>query len=503
MVPQLAPSTEEVEPDRGMRKSLGRFDIVFLTIGAVIGIDTIAQIAGTGGAQAFTWSAVIAVGFLFPYALVMSELGSTFREEGGPYVWVRLAFGKFAAAVSTLFYWITNPIWLGGSLAFISATTWTTYIHPIAEGSAGDYVFKIAFIWLAILTAVVGLQYGKWVINVGAIVKVGLVLVFVVTVVVYAAKNGVHGYAVGDFAPTTAGFLGVVPVLLFAFVGFEAPNGAAEEMRNPKRDVPVAIASSGTIAVACYLVPIFAILAVIPADKISGASGFLDAVKTVFSVYGSAAPALLRIVAGLFIFVVLTQGSAWMIASDRVQAIAGADGAFPRWFGAFHPRLGTPMRVNMLSGVVATAFTVVATALVKGSSAAVFQVVLTIAITTLLLSYLLIFPTIIRLRSRYANIERPYRVPGGRASLWTCTVLIYLWVLLGSWVAVFPGTLEHVLGVSYDFKGTWGVDRATFEIFTLGTLAVICAIAAGGYLWARHRDRRSTPVIPEAATQPS
>lgn len=259
----------------------------------------------------------------------------------------------------------------------------------------------------------------------------------------------------------------------------------------------MAIASSGAVAVACYLIPIFAILAVIPADKVSGASGFLDAVKTVFSIYGSAASPLLRIVAGLFIFVVLTQGSAWMIASDRVQAIAGADGAFPRWFGVFHPRLGTPLRVNMLSGVVATVFTVVATTVVKGSSAAVFQVVLTIAITTLLLSYLIIFPTAIRLRSLNPDIERPYRVPGGRTGLLTCTVVIYLWVLIGSWAAVFPGTIEHVIGVPYDFKGTWGVSQATFEIFTLGTLAVIAAIAVSGYLLARHSDRSARP-LPDA-----
>lgn len=135
----------------------------------------------------------------------MSELGTTFREEGGPYVWVRLAFGKFPAAVSTLFYWITNPIWLGGSLAFISATTWDAYIHPLPEGSVGDSFFKLAFIWLAITTAIVGLQYGKWVINAGAVVKVLLVLVFVVTVAIYAVKNGVHGYAVGISPPPLPG----------------------------------------------------------------------------------------------------------------------------------------------------------------------------------------------------------------------------------------------------------------------------------------------------------
>jgi len=468
-----------------LRKTLGRLDIVFLAVSAIIGIDLIAEIAAIGGAEAFTWAVVIAVTFLFPYALVTAELGSTFRSEGGPYIWVRLAFGKLAAAVSTMYYWITNPIWLGGSLAFISAATWDAYIHPLTSGSFGDYLFKLTFVWLAIATAIIGLQYGKWIVAAGAVCKVCLLVFFVCTVVIYGVKYGVHGYAAGDFSPTMAGFLGVTPVMLFAFVGFEAPNGAAEEMRNARRDVPIAVASSGSVAVACYLVPIFAILAVVPADQISGASGFLDAVREVFKVYGGAASPLLVATAVLFIFIALSQGSAWMIASDRVQAAAAADGAFPRYFGFFSPRFGTPVRMNVLSGAIATVFTIAATVLVSGSVASVFHVVLTVAITTLLLSYLVIFPTIVRLRQRYPDVERPYKVPGGNAGLWLSTVLIYLWVVLGSWVAVFPGTLEPLMGIEYDFAESWGVSRATFEFFTIGTLVVIAAAALLGYVWTR------------------
>lgn len=469
-----------------LRKSLGRVDIVLMTVGAVISIDTIAQIAGVGGAQAFTWAVVIAVTFLFPYALVTAELGSSFREEGGPYMWVRLAFGRLAAAISTMLYWVTNPVWMGGSLVFISAATWDTYISPLPTGSIQDYAFKLIFIWLAIMTAVIGLQYGKQIISVGAVIKLLLIVVFSVTVVIYAVEFGVHGYAAGDFKPTLAGFLGVTPLLLFAFLGFEAPNGAAEEMRNARRDVPIAIASSGSLAVLCYLIPIFSILAVVPADQVSGASGFLDAVKEVFKVYGSAGDTLLLIVAILFIFVVLTQASAWMVASDRVQAMAAADGAFFRYFGAFSPRLGTPVRMNMLSGVIATLFTIAATALLQGSSAAVFTVVLTVAVTTLLMSYLIIFPTVIKLRRSMPEVERPFRVPGGNVGLWACLIPIYAWVLLGSWVAVFPGTLERVFGVDYDFLDTWGVSRLTFEFFTVGTLVVLIALAVAGYAWAKN-----------------
>jgi len=480
--------TTDAEPEGHrtvLRKTLGRLDIVFLAVAAVIGIDLIAQIGAIGGAEAFTWAVVIAITFLLPYALVTAELGSTFREEGGPYIWVRMAFGKLAAAVSTMYYWITNPIWLGGSLVFISAATWDAYIQPLVSGSLGDYAFKFVFVWLAIGTAIIGLQYGKWIVAAGAVCKVAFIVFFVVTVVIYAAQNGVHGYAIGDFSPTLAGFLGVTPVLLFAFVGFEAPNGAAEEMRNARRDVPIAVATSGSVAVACYLVPIFAILAVVPIEQLSGASGFMDAVAEVFTVYGDGAAPMMVAAALVFIFIALTQGSAWMIASDRVQASAAADRAFPRFFGQFSARFGTPVRMNLLSGVIATVFTVAATELVSGSATSVFNVVLTVAITTLLLSYLIIFPAVIALRRRFPDVERPYRIPGGSAGLWLSTLLIYFWVALGSWVAVFPGTLEPLFGVDYDFAETWGVSRWTFEVFTLGTLIVIIVAALLGYACTR------------------
>ncbi len=295
---------------QNFRKTLGRLDIVLLSISAIIAIDTVAAIAAGGGAQAFTWTLVIGITFLLPYALVVAELGSAFHEEGGPFVWVRLAYGKLAASISTMFYWITNPLWMGGSLVFISAATWNAYISPLPDGSPIDLVFKLAFIWIAIATAIIGLQYGKHVVAAGGIVKVALLVIFVVTVIVYAAKNGVHGYAAGDFSPTVGGFLAVTPVILFAVVGFEAPNGAAEEMRDPQKDVPRAVATSGLVSILCYLVPIFAILAVLPAEKVQGASGLLDAFKEVFTVYGAASGPLMFIAALLFVFVVLTQASA-------------------------------------------------------------------------------------------------------------------------------------------------------------------------------------------------
>jgi amino acid transporter len=165
-----------------------------------------------------------------------------------------------------------------------------------------------------------------------------------------------------------------------------------------------------------------------------------------------------------------------------VQAVAAYDGAFFPWFGRFNAKLGTPVRVNVLSGVVSTVFMVAAVQLSSGSNASTFKIVLYLATSTTLLSYLLIFTAALKLRYSHPNVHRPYRVPGGMAGMWTMVSLITGWMLLGSWVAVFPGTLEALFGKSYSIHAAYGVSRMRFEVFTLGTLAVIVLIGVAGYI---------------------
>ncbi|MWA16013.1 amino acid permease [Streptomyces sp. BA2] len=345
---------------------------------------------------------------------------------------------------------------------------------------------------MAILTAVVSLSRGKWITTAGALVKVLSLALFTITAVLYGAEHGFQGLTSADFTPTTAGFLALVPILLFAYVGFEAPNAAGEEMHNPQRDVPAALGRSATIAAACYLLPILALLAVVPASKVTGIGGFMEGVRLVFGVYGGAAGPLLTLTAVMFVFALLTQGSAWMVVSDRMQAMAAADGGFfSRALGAFHPRLGTPVRTNLLSGAVATAFMLAAMQLVRGDTGAVFSVVLTVAVTTLLLSYLAVVPALIVLRLRRPEVTRPYQVPFGDRGFLACAILVYAWILIGSWSALFPGILENLFGIDYVFQDVWGVSRLTFETFTLGTIVVLLLVGALGLTVARREGTKA------------
>jgi glutamate:GABA antiporter len=480
-------------------KSLRRFDMVFFTVCAFVGLDTLGTVANNGP-EGFTWLVVLAVLFVAPYMLLMAEVGSAFTQEGGPYEWVKMTFGRLHGGVAATLYWITNPLWVGGSLAFVATDVWDANVFGIGRGSVGDYLFKLAFVWLSIIVAIVSLRHGKWIPNAGAFLRIIVLGFFSLTLVVYAAKHGVAGFKAGDLSPTRAIFLGLVPLLLFNYVGFELQNGAAEEMEDPQRDVPLSVLRSGVIGVLLYAVPIFGILLVLPAKQVTNIGGFIDAVTTTFhAVYGGAAHALLVVMTLCFVGTLLTSGAVWMIGSDRIQAIAAADGAFFPWFGVFNRRFGTPVRVNVMSGVASSIFCVAAIILLsKQSTSAAFTVVLYMAISTTLLSYLWIFPAGLRLRSTHPDVPRPYVFPWGRAGIWTGTVLVTAWIALGSWVAVFPGVLEKLFGVPYEFHDAWGLSRGKFEAFTLGTLAIIVAFAVVGYLAGARVRAAPEEAVPSA-----
>lgn len=461
---------------RRLVKTLRRGDIVLFIVAAVISADSIAVLA-SGGPEGLVWSAFIGVAFLVPSALVFAETSSTYPEEGGPYQWVRRAFGRTWASIAVILYWITNPIWLGGSLAFIAGSVWSEYV--VRTSTATDLVVKLVFVWAAILLAIVSLRRGKVLINAGAYAKLFVLLSLTVTAFVHVAQVGTAGVDWSAARPTVAGFLTIVPVALFAFVGFESPSAASEEMHDPQADTPAAIARGAGITLIAYLAPVLAIILVTPADRTADA-GVMQAVRESYAVFGPVAGPLMTITGIAFVYALMTQGSAWMIATDRMQAVAAGDGAFfTTELGEFSARLGTPVRMNVVSGVVATAFLAAATLLVHGTAATVFGVVLTQAISTLLISYVVILPAMMRLRL-VDEVPRPYEVPGGRGGYTALASLVYAFVLLASVAAVVPGVLEGLLGLDYDFLDAWGVSRASFELFTVGTLVVVIATALVG-----------------------
>ena len=163
------------------------------------------------------------------------------------------------------------------------------------------------------------------------------------------------------------------------------------------------------------------------------------------------------------------------------------------------------MRVNVLSGIASTVFMFVGVSQLKsGGAASAFNIVLTIAISTTLISYLWIFPAVLKLRYSHGDVPRPYRVPGGNTGIWLAAGIVTFWIALASWVAVFPGTLEPIFGIDYDFVDTWGVSRGKFELLAIGTILIVVAVGLLGYL-AGTGVRRADVTIPieDAAAEPA
>ncbi|MEU8979578.1 APC family permease [Streptomyces sp. NPDC048309] len=340
-------------------------------------------------------------------------------------------------------------MWVGGSLCIIALTTWEEFFTPLPGG--WKYAAGLLFIWGGALAVVQSVRIGKWVPIAGAVARIVLLGFFLVSVVVYATRHGVHTLPAGDFAPTYAGFVALVPVLIFNYVGFELPSSAAEEMTNPKRDIPLSILRSGLAALLLYGGPILGILFVLPGERIGSLDGFIDACKAVFTVYGGsiAADGTVHLTgagavfggvaaAGLIIGL-LTSGVTWAMGAHRAQAVACADGAGPAWLGHISEKHGTPVRVNLLSAILASLLFIVALNLTGGDGEKYFAAGLGLTICTTFISYVITFPSLAVLRRKYPSVPRPYSVPGGRLGVRLVSALATAFVAFTVVVLIWPG----------------------------------------------------------------
>jgi amino acid transporter len=493
---------------RKLQRHFGRFDILFFLICTIVGVDTIATVA-QGGGQAFTWMMIFAVAFFVPQAMLFSELGSAFPQEGGPYLWTRLAFGHLAGAVNNFLYWITNPVWIGGSLTITCISTVEVFFdHGRNLSTVTWYIVALVFVWVTIVAAITSFSVGKWLPTAGAFARFVVLGVFTLSVIIYALKHGAHGLGASNYKPSEGGFVLLVGVLLFNFVGFELPSSAGEEMTNPQRDVPFAIVRSTVGSVILYALPVIGILIVLPAAAITNFSGFVSAIQTVFTVYGGHVSAsgtatlsgaglvLGDACAVLFLVCLLTSGVTWIMGSDRALAVSCYDGSGPRLLGVINAKYGTPVRVNVFSGIVATIVVVLAQQITSGDAAKYFNAVLGVTISTTLISYLLIYPALWKLRRSHPSTPRPYRMPAHR----TLTVLLMVLVAVATVQLIAPGLGSAWFGSDFLPESWTYAERYTYLWTEL--IPVLAFVVVGVLFWWLGRRTRAEQVAVPAGPAP-
>jgi amino acid transporter len=177
------------------------------------------------------------------------------------------------------------------------------------------------------------------------------------------------------------------------------------------------------------------------------------------------------------VFVLLSSGTTWLMGSDRLMAIGALAGSGPQQLGYFSSRFGTPIVVNVFSGILATVFMILALTITTGNLLAFFKVVLGLVISTTTFSYILIFPALLTLRRKYPNVKRPYKIGGGAWGPWVAVILTLFWSVGATVFSLWPGL----------FTSTWkddvsGLSRANFEIATFSVIAVLAVVAV--VFWA-------------------
>jgi len=496
---ETAAVAELVAEKRKLKKSLFRFDMIFFTVCAIVALDTIGQ-SSSYGAQAIFWLIVSAVTFLIPYGLITAELGAAFPTEGATYDWVRLAYGHFAGAVVGVLYWLSNPIWLGGTLTATAIAALDALWGSQLGGNQGwETVIGFLFIWGAVTMNILSLRYMKWVPNLGAIARLALLAFFAILVVIAGLKGGFHG-GLSGFVPTdTVVIIGVVGVIVFQWIGFELQTNASEEMENPQRDIPRAVYASGLISFVAYAIPIVGVVLILSSDQLSNVSGFVNAYQFGSqTVFGGAAPFFNHIAAVAFVFVLLSSGTTWLMGSDRLMAIGALAGSGPQQLGYFSSTFGTPIVVNVLSGIISTVFMIITFFVTGGGLHSFFAAVLGLVISTTTFSYILIFPALITLRRKYPNVRRPFVIPGGAAGMWICVVLATLWVLFATVFSIWPGLFTSTWSADYA-----GVNRTTFELYNIIAIAFLLGLAVVFWAVGRGHAIHTGPVMAAATPMPA
>jgi APA family basic amino acid/polyamine antiporter len=444
----------------GLPRKLGLFDSTMVMVGIVIGsgifltTGIMAKSIPSGGLILLAWF----VGGLLSLAgaLTYAELGAAMPEAGGQYIYLREAYGQMAGF---LFGWILFLVYMTGGIAALALAfaEYTGYFFPslgtesiildlnvpILQGSfhfslsAGQLV-GVGVILLLSVFNFIGVGLGKFIQNVFTVIKIGILVAIIIL-----------GFAIGkgtppdlsinpmgmNFGSILIGFGVSLVAVGWAFDGWNNVNFVAGEIKNPKRNLPLALII-GTLGVTfLYVLVNYIYLYALPVQETVGVVRIAE--KATGALFGASTGALISALVMISVFGALN-GS--ILVGPRVYYAMAKDGLFFRKVAHIHPRFRTPGFSNLIQAIWASLLTLLGT----------FEQIFTFAMFIAILFWIAATASVFTLRKKRPDLPRPYKTwgyPVVPAVFIIASTGILLNTLVEKPVEALAGLLLTVLGI--------------------------------------------------------
>jgi len=393
----------------GLKKVLGPMDLILMGIGAIVGTG-IFVLTGTGAVTAgpaLTLSfiiAAIACGFA---ALCYAEFASSVPVAGSIYTYSYVTLGEIVAWMIgwdlLLEYGLaTSTVAVGWSGYFQSLLKGVGIVLPEAlRGAPGaipgvDTVFNLpAFLIMMVLTFMLslGVRESARVNNIMVLIKTGVVLLFIFVGVNYVRPDNWQ-----PFMPFGMGsVMSAAALVFFAFIGFDAVTSAAEEVKNPKKDLPIGIIGSLAICTILYVVVAAIMTGIVPYPNFKGVDHPVSlALQYAGQDWVAGFVDLAAILGMSTVILVMAYGQ------TRILFAMSRDGLLPKKLSEVHPKYGTPYFATWMVGII---FGLIAAVVPLGVLAELVNI-------GTLAAFSLVSLAVIILRKKRPDLHRAFRCPG-------------------------------------------------------------------------------------------
>ena len=352
--------TTEIANPPHLKRVLGRWDLVLLFVVAVFNLNVVPSIAANGGVTIWLWIISILL-FFWPQGIAVIELSHRYPGEGGVYLWAKEEFGDFNGFLSGWCYWTNQMLYVPTvMLYFVGVSVYV--LGPghewLAENKAFALVTSLALLALITALNIAGLGVGKWINNVGAIGTGIAAAVLVGLGIMIWMRFGAHLSAADFRMPADyRSVLNSFGVICFGLVGLELASVMGDEIRDPSRTMPGAVAWGGVISGVLYIATTLTLLVAVGKNDISILQGIVQAVGHMaqrVGVAGITIPFAL-----MLCFAIAGIGSAWTGGAARIPFVAGLDSYMPSWMGKIHPKYATPHAALIVQFVVSAVLVVI------------------------------------------------------------------------------------------------------------------------------------------------